>query len=58
MRHALAVCLFFGLWGEFGRPYGSPGCISSNPKLRRSLVVLLGCVAGLFVAQHLLGSAT
>src|SRR5829696_6281506 len=41
MRHALAVCLFFGLWGEFGRPYGSPGCTSSNPKLRRFLVVFL-----------------
>src|SRR5215207_1349410 len=41
MRHALAVCLFFGLWGEFGRPYGSPACTSSNPKLRRSLVVFL-----------------
>src|SRR5829696_8092609 len=38
-----ARCLLVlrALGGEFGRPYGSPGCTFFNPKLRRFLVVLL-----------------
>jgi hypothetical protein len=57
MRHALAIGLFFGLWGGVWSAVWLAGLYffqSETPALFGGFV---GCVAGSFVAQHLLGSA-
>ena len=46
VRHAVAICLFFGVWLGSGRPHGWRACTSSGTETPALFGGFLGCVAG------------